>query len=220
MYIVMLGAPGSGKGTIGKILSHDLNLEHVSTGDIFREQINKGTELGNKIQSYMSNGALVPDGLVIETVKTRLLESDVKNGAILDGFPRTVAQAEALRDFLKENRPEAKRVAIELDVSDDEIIKRVVNRLICTNKSCGAIYNKETKPPKVDNICDVCGSELKKREDDNEETISKRLVIYHENSNNLIEFYKKNNALYSVKPKEVEVAVKEIEHFLEEYKRK
>ena len=187
MYIVMLGAPGSGKGTIGKILSHDLNLVHVSTGDIFREQINKGTELGSKIQSYMSSGALVPDGLVIETVKARLLEDDVKNGAILDGFPRTVAQAEALRDFLKENKPTAKRVAIELDVPDDEIIKRVVNRLICTNKSCGAIYNKETKPPKVENICDICGSELKKREDDNEETISKRLVIYHQNSSDFIE---------------------------------
>ena len=220
MYIVMLGAPGSGKGTIGKILSHDLNLVHVSTGDIFREQINKGTELGNKIQSYMSSGALVPDGLVIETVKARLLEKDVENGAILDGFPRTVAQAEALRDFLKENKPDAKRVAIELDVPDDEIIRRVVNRLICTNKSCGAIYNKETKPPKVENICDVCGSELKKRDDDNEETISKRLVIYHENSNDLIEFYRKNNALCSVKPKEVEVAVREIEQFLEEYRRK
>ena len=220
MYIVMLGAPGSGKGTIGKILSHDLNLVHVSTGDIFREQINKGTELGNKIQSYMSSGALVPDELVIETVKARLLEKDVENGAILDGFPRTVAQAEALRDFLKENKPDAKRVAIELDVPDDEIIRRVVNRLICTNKSCGAIYNKETKPPKVENICDVCGSELKKRDDDNEETISKRLVIYHENSNDLIEFYRKNNALCSVKPKEVEVAVREIEQFLEEYRRK
>lgn len=220
MYIVMLGAPGSGKGTIGKILSHDLNLVHVSTGDIFREQINKGTELGNKIQSYMSSGALVPDGLVIETVKARLLEEDVANGAILDGFPRTVAQAEALRDFLKENKPGAKRVAIELDVPDDEIIRRVVNRLICTNKSCGAIYNKETKPPKVENICDICGSELKKREDDNEETISKRLGIYHENSNDLIEFYRKNNALCSVKPKEVETAVKEIEQFLEEYRRK
>lgn len=220
MYIVMLGAPGSGKGTIGKILSNDLNLVHISTGDIFREQINKGTELGNKIQSYMSSGALVPDDVVIETVKTRLLEKDVEKGAILDGFPRTVAQAEALRDFLKENRPNAKRVAIELNVPDSEIIKRVVNRLICSNKSCGAIYNKETKPPKVENICDVCGSELRKRDDDNEETISKRLVIYHQNSDNLIEFYKKNNALYSIQPIELDVAVNNIEHFLEEYRRK
>ena len=128
MYIVMLGAPGSGKGTIGKILSHDLELTHVSTGDIFREQSNKNTELGRKIKSYMESGALVPDEVVIETVKARLLEEDVEKGAILDGFPRTVAQAEALRDFLKENRPGAKRVAIELDVPDEEIIKRVVNR--------------------------------------------------------------------------------------------
>lgn len=219
MYIVMLGAPGTGKGTIGKILSQDLNLVHVSTGDMFREQINKKTELGKKIQSYMESGNLVPDDVTIETVKTRLLEEDVKEGAILDGFPRTVVQAEALREFLKENKPGAKRVAIELDVPDDEIIKRVVNRLICTNKSCGAIYNKETKPPKKEGICDVCGSELKRRQDDNEETVTKRLGIYHQNSKELIDFYRKNNALYSIYPKDLEIAVKNIKNFLEEYKK-
>ena len=220
MYIVMLGAPGTGKGTIGKILSQDLNLTHVSTGDIFREQINKETELGKKIKSYIDSGALVPDDVVIETVKTRLLEDDVKNGAILDGFPRTAVQAEALRDFLKENKPGAKRVAIELDVPDEEIIRRVVNRLICTNKECGAIYNKETKPPKKENICDICGSELKRRDDDNKETVTKRLGIYHQNSKELIDFYRKNNALLSIYPKELEVAVREIEEFLDEYRRK
>lgn len=220
MYIVMLGAPGTGKGTIGKILSKDLNLVHVSTGDIFREQINKGTELGKKIQGYIETGALVPDDVVIETVKTRLLDEDVANGAILDGFPRTAAQANALKNFLKEHKPEAKRVAIELDVPDDEIIRRVVNRLICSNKSCGAIYNKETKPPKQEGICDICGSELKRRDDDNKETVTKRLAIYHQNSKDLIDFYRKNNALYSVYPKELDIAVKDIENFLEEYKRK
>lgn len=220
MYIVMLGAPGSGKGTIGKILSDDLNLVHISTGDIFREQINKETELGKKIKGYIESGALVPDDVVIETVKARLLEKDVENGAILDGFPRTVMQAEALKEFLKENRPNAKRVAIELDVPDDEIVKRVVNRLICTNKSCGAIYNKETKPPKQQGICDVCGSALKRRDDDNVETVSKRLEIYHQNSNDLVEFYRINNALYSIYPKELEIAIKDIKNFLEEYKRK
>ena len=220
MYIVMLGAPGTGKGTIGKILSHDLNLVHISTGDIFREQIAKGTELGKKIQSYIDTRALVPDDVTIETVKTRLLEDDVKDGAILDGFPRTAAQAEALKEFLKENKPNAKRVAIELDVPDDEIIKRVVNRLICTNKSCGAIYNKETKPPKEEGICDICGSELKKRKDDNVETVTKRLEIYHQNSKELIDFYKKNNALYSIYPKELDVAVANIKNFLDEYRRK
>ena len=217
MYIVMLGAPGTGKGTIGKILSKDLNLVHVSTGDIFRDQITKGTKLGKKIQTIIESGALVPDDVVIETVKTRLLEDDVKEGAILDGFPRTVAQAEALRDFLKENKPGAKRVALELDVPDDEIIRRVVNRLICSNKSCGAIYNKETKPPKKEGICDICGSELRRRHDDNEETVTKRLAIYHENSNDLIEFYRKNNALYSIYPQKLEVAVKEIKKFLKEF---
>ena len=220
MYIVMLGAPGTGKGTIGKILSKDLNLVHVSTGDIFRDQINKGTELGKKIQGYIETGALVPDDVVIETVKTRLLDEDVANGALLDGFPRTVAQANALKNFLKEHKPEAKRVAIELDVPDDEIIRRVVNRLICSNKSCGAIYNKETKPPKQEGICDICGSELKRRDDDNKETVTKRLAIYHQNSKDLIDFYRKNNALYSVYPKELDIAVKDIENFLEEYKRK
>lgn len=220
MYIVMLGAPGSGKGTIGKMLSKDLDLVHVSTGDIFREQINKGTDLGKKIQSYLEEGTLVPDDVVIETVKARLMENDVEKGAILDGFPRTVAQAEALRDFLKENKPGAKRVALELDVPDDVIITRIVNRLICTNKSCGAIYNKETKPPKQENICDVCGSELKRRDDDNKETVTKRLGIYHENSKDLIEFYRENNALYSIYPKDLDIAVKDIKNFLEEYKRK
>lgn len=220
MYIVMLGAPGTGKGTIGKILSKDLNLVHVSTGDIFRDQINKGTELGKKIQGYIETGALVPDDVVIETVKTRLLEQDVANGAILDGFPRTSAQAEALKNFLKENKPSAKRVAIELDVPDDEIIRRVVNRLICSNKSCGAIYNKETKPPKKEGICDVCGSELKRRDDDNKETVTKRLEIYHQNSKDLIDFYRKNNALYSIYPKDLDVAVTDIKNFLEEYRRK
>ena len=220
MYIVMLGAPGTGKGTIGKILSQDLNLVHISTGDIFREQINKETQLGKKIKQYIDNGTLVPDDVVIETVKSRLLEKDVENGAILDGFPRTSMQAEALRDFLKENKPQEKRVAIELDVPDEEIIKRVVNRLICTNKSCGAIYNKETKPPKKAGICDICGSELKKRDDDNVEAVSKRLEIYHQNSKDLLEFYRENNALYSIYPKELEEAVKKIEEFLEEYKRK
>lgn len=220
MYIVMLGAPGTGKGTIGKILSNDLKLTHISTGDMFREQINKKTELGNKIKSYMENGILIPDDVVIETVEARLLEHDVEKGAILDGFPRTAMQAEALKKFLKNNRPNEKRVAIELDVPDDEIIRRVVNRLICSNKTCGAIYNKETKPPKQEGICDICGGALKRRDDDNEETVKKRLEIYHQNSEELVDFYRKNNALYSIYPKHVDIAVKNIKDFLEEYKRK
>ena len=210
MYIVMLGAPGTGKGTIGKILSEDMKLTHISTGDIFREQINKKTDLGKKIEGYIANGALVPDDVVIETVETRLLEDDVKNGAILDGFPRTAAQAEALKKFLLKNNPTQKRIAIELNVPDDEIIKRIVNRVTCSNKSCGAIYNLDTRPPKQSGICDICGSELKKRADDNEETVRKRLVVYHENAEELLEFYRKNNALYSIYPKQLDEAVASI----------
>ena len=220
MNIILMGPPGAGKGTQAANLVKEYGLTHISTGDIFRDQINKQTDLGKKIQSYIESGALVPDDVVIETVKARLLETDVENGAILGGFPRTAVQAEALKNFLKENKPNAKRVAIELEVPDDEIIRRVVNRLICTNKSCGAIYNKETKPPKKENICDVCGSELKRRDDDNKETVTKRLGIYHQNSKELIDFYKSNNALYTVYPQELDVAVKNIEDFLEEYKRK
>ena len=214
MYIIMLGAPGAGKGTIGKILSEDMNLTHISTGDIFREQINKKTELGKKIQNYIENGLLVPDDVVIETVKTRLLENDVKNGAILDGFPRTVAQAQALKEFLLENNPNQKRIAIELNVPDDEIIKRIVNRVTCSNKTCGAIYNLDTRPPKVVGICDICGSELKRRNDDNEETVRKRLELYHSNSKDLLKFYKDNNALYSIYPRKLEEAVKSIKEHL------
>lgn len=214
MYIIMLGAPGTGKGTIGKILSKDMNLTHISTGDIFREQLAKKTPLGEKIESYMSKGLLVPDDLVIETVKARLLENDVKNGAILDGFPRTAVQAQALKEFLLENNPEQKRIAIELTVPDEEIIKRVVNRVTCSNKECGAIYNLETKPPKKENICDICGSSLKRREDDNEVTVKKRLVVYHENSKDLLAFYKNNKALYSIYPKELNEAVGSIKDHL------
>lgn len=218
MYIIMLGAPGSGKGTIGKILSEDMKLTHISTGDIFREQISKQTELGKKIESYISNGMLVPDEVTIETVKTRLSEDDVKEGAILDGFPRTVAQAEALRDFLEAKNPSQKRIAIELDVPDSEIVKRVVNRVTCSNKACGAIYNLETRKPKQEGICDICGSNLTKRADDNEETVSKRLAVYHANSKDLIEFYARNNRLYSVYPKQLEEAVANIKAYLENNK--
>ena len=218
MYIVMLGAPGTGKGTIGKILSKDMELTHISTGDIFREQIIKQTELGKEAESYMAKGLLVPDDITIKMVEARLSEDDVRNGAILDGFPRTAVQAEALKEFLSKHNPMQKRIAIELSVPDEEIIKRVVNRVTCSNKSCGAIYNLETRPPKQNGICDICGSELKKRDDDNEETVKKRLTVYHENSKDLLEFYAKNNALYSIYPKELDEAVVSIKEHLESIK--
>ena len=191
MYIVMLGAPGSGKGTIGKILSKDMNLAHISTGDIFREQISNKTELGKQAESYISKGALVPDNVTIKMVETRLSEVDVKDGAILDGFPRTAVQAEALKNFLEENNPMQKRIAIELDVPDEEIIKRIVNRVTCSNKECGAIYNLQTRPPKQEGICDICGSALTKRADDNEETAANRIEVYNKETKPLIDYYEK-----------------------------
>lgn len=214
MYIVMLGAPGTGKGTIGKILSKDMGLPIISTGDIFREQIGKKTELGKEAESYMSKGLLVPDDITIKMVETRLSMDDVKKGAILDGFPRTAVQAQALKDFLSRYNPEQKRMAIELNVPDEEIIKRIVSRVTCSNKNCGAIYNLETRPPKQDGVCDICGSKLIKRDDDNEETVRKRLIIYHSNAKDLIEFYAKNNALYSIYPKELDEAVTKIKAHL------
>ena len=210
MNIIMLGAPGTGKGTIAGILSENLGIPQISTGDIFRKNIKEGTELGKLADSYISKGQLVPDDVTVQIVVERLNEPDAKNGVILDGFPRTAAQAEALKKFLLKNNPTQKRIAIELNVPDDEIIKRIVNRVTCSNKSCGAIYNLDTRPPKQSGICDICGSELKKRADDNEETVRKRLVVYHENAEELLEFYRKNNALYSIYPKQLDEAVASI----------
>ena len=170
MYIVMLGAPGSGKGTTAKILAKKTNLPHISTGDIFREQIKNQTELGKLADSYISKGELVPDEVTINMVKVRLSEPDTKEGAILDGFPRTKAQAEALDKIMQE---QGKQIDIvpELIVPDQIIIDRILNRATCSNKECGAIYNTKYKPPKVEGICDVCGSKLVTRTDDNEEAI-------------------------------------------------
>ena len=214
MKIIMLGAPGAGKGTHAKKITEKFGIPAISTGDIFREQISNKTELGKQAESYISKGALVPDNVTIKMVETRLSEVDVKDGAILDGFPRTAVQAEALKNFLEENNPMQKRIAIELDVPDEEIIKRIVNRVTCSNKECGAIYNLQTRPPKQEGICDICGSALTKRADDNEETVAKRLKVYHENAKDLIEFYAKNNALYSVRPKNLDETVEAIEKHL------
>ena len=196
MYIIMLGAPGSGKGTLAKELSKEYSLVHISTGDIFRENIKNETELGKKANEYISKGQLVPDELTIDLVKNRLSQDDVKNGAILDGFPRTAHQAEELEKFIKNNN-QMDTVAVLLDIPD---VKRVVNRVICSNKSCGAIYNTEFRKPKVDGICDICGSKLEKRADDNEKTVRDRLNVYHNNSKEIIEYYNKENVLFTLNP--------------------
>ena len=199
MYIIMLGAPGSGKGTLAKELSKEYSLVHISTGDIFRENIKNETELGKKANEYISKGQLVPDELTIDLVKNRLSQDDVKNGAILDGFPRTAHQAEELEKFIKNNN-QLDTVAVLLDIPDEDLVKRVVNRVICSNKSCGAIYNTEFRKPKVDGICDICGSKLEKRADDNEKTVRDRLNVYHNNSKEIIEYYNEENVLFTLNP--------------------
>ena len=178
MIIVMLGAPGTGKGTVGNLLSREFNIPHISSGEIFRSYIKKDEKLGKKIEEYVSVGALVPDELTIEILKARFEEDDTVNGFVLDGFPRTIKQAEYLDELLKK---EDKRinVVVDLSLSDDEIVDRITKRRTCPNPDCREIYNLDFKRPEVDGICDRCGSKLIIREDDNEETIRKRLLNYH-----------------------------------------
>lgn len=201
MYIVMLGAPGSGKGTAAKILAKRTNLLHISTGDMFREQIKKETELGKLANSYISAGKLVPDEVTINIVKDRLNWEDAQNGVILDGFPRTIEQAKALDEMLKEKGKEV-TIVPELVISDDVIVDRILNRATCSNKECGAIYNTKFKPSKVPGVCDICGAPLSTRTDDNEETIKNRLEVYRENSKALIEYYQEKGVLVTIAPED------------------
>lgn len=201
MYIIMLGAPGSGKGTAAKILAKKANLLHISTGDMFREQIKKETELGKLANSYMSQGKLVPDEVTINIVKDRLNWEDAEAGVILDGFPRTLQQAKALDEILQEKGKQV-TVVPELVISDEIIIDRILNRQTCSNKECGAIYNTKYKPSKVEGVCDVCGAPLSSRTDDNEETIKNRLEVYRENSKDLISYYKEKGVLVTITPED------------------
>ena len=159
MNIVMLGAPGTGKGTAAKMLAKKLNLPHISTGDMFREQIKNETELGKEANEYISKGLLVPDELTIRIVKDRLSQPDTESGVILDGFPRTLEQAKELSKIMQEKGKKIDLVP-ELKIPDEVIIQRIINRATCSNKECGAIYNLKYKPSKVEGICDYCGSKL------------------------------------------------------------
>ena len=194
MYIIMLGAPGSGKGTIGTEICDEFNLVHVATGDIFREEMKNQTELGKKAEEYISQGKLVPDEVTVGMVKSKW---DKWENVLLDGFPRTIDQAKALEEYLKEKGKEITAV-IDLEVPDQDIIKRTSSRVICSNKECGASYNTVFMPPKVEGICDRCGSALTKRKDDNPETIKERLDVYHKNTEPLINFYKEENKLETI----------------------
>lgn len=196
MYIVLLGAPGCGKGTVGKILANDLKLEHISTGALFREHMENQTEIGKKIHKYMDNGELVPDEITIEMLMETLNSGKMANGAILDGFPRTLAQAIKLDEIL-DKRNSKVDIALNIDVPFDEILERITNRRNC--KKCNEIYNVEFNPPKIENICDKCGGELYQREDQKPEIVQNRLEIYSKTAEELIKHYQKANVLITKK---------------------
>lgn len=195
MKIIMLGAPGAGKGTQAKMIADKYKVPHISTGDIFRANIKNGTELGMEAKKYMDQGLLVPDELTVKILLDRVAQDDCKNGYVLDGFPRTIPQAEVLDKALTELGDKID-YAINVDVPDENIIKRMSGRRACL--ACGATYHIEHVPPKKENICDKCGAELVLRDDDKEETVKNRLDVYHKQTQPLIDFYTKQGVLKTV----------------------
>ena len=196
MVVIMLGAPGTGKGTVASILKDELQIPQVSTGDIFRKNIKEGTELGKLAESYISKGNLVPDEVTNGIVESRLDDSDVKNGIILDGYPRTVNQAEEL-DKMLEKRGKKVDLVINLTTPEEEIIERIVNRRVCSNHDCKTIYNLVLHPPVKEGICDKCGHEIIQRKDDTIETVKSRLDNYFKQTSPLVDYYEKTGKLYS-----------------------
>lgn len=194
MYIIMLGAPGTGKGTIGKEICKKFNLTHLATGDIFREEIKKQTELGKIADSYIAKGQLVPDEITISMVESKL---DNIHDVVLDGYPRTINQAEALKGYLA-SKGESVTAVINLEVPDEDLVIRTSSRLICSNKECGASFNTKFMPPKKEGICDKCGSPLIKRKDDEPETIRQRLDVYHKSTEQLIKYYENEGLLFNI----------------------
>ena len=186
MKVVMLGAPGAGKGTQAKKIAAKYNIPHISTGDIFRANIKNGTELGKKAKTYMDQGLLVPDELVVDLVVDRVNQEDCADGYVLDGFPRTIPQAEALTKALA-SQGQKLDYAIDVDVPDENIVRRMSGRRACVG--CGATYHLEYAPTKKEGICDVCGGELILRDDDKPETVEKRLGVYHEQTQPLMDYY-------------------------------
>ncbi len=195
MKIIMLGAPGAGKGTQAKKIAAKYGIPHISTGDIFRANIKNGTELGKKAKTYMDQGLLVPDELTCDLVVDRIQQPDAVNGYVLDGFPRTIPQAECLTDALTKL---GSRVdyAIDVDVPDSAIVTRMGGRRACLK--CGATYHIEFAPPRKEGVCDVCGEALVLRDDDQPETVQRRLDVYHEQTQPLIDYYTKQGILKTV----------------------
>ncbi|MCX8204202.1 MAG: adenylate kinase [Candidatus Nezhaarchaeota archaeon] len=213
MRLIILGPPGAGKGTQAKLLSERLGIPHIATGDMLREAVEAKTELGKLAKQYMDKGELVPDWLVIKLIEERLQRADCHRGFILDGFPRTIRQAEALEDYLR--KAEAKiDAAINLEVGEEEVVKRISLRRTC--RSCGAVYHLAFNPPKRDELCDKCGASLYQREDDKEETVRRRLKVYRQQTEPLLEFYRQRGLLVSINgEKDIEHVLNEILRYIE-----
>ncbi len=212
MNIMLFGAPGAGKGTQAKFIIDKYGIPQISTGDMLRAAISEGTEMGMEAKKFMDEGKLVPDSTIIGIIKDRLSQEDCKKGFILDGFPRTLAQAEALEILLKELNMNLDKV-ISLNVPDELIVGRVVGRRVCPN--CGASFHIENNPPKVEGKCDYCGSDLIIRKDDNKDTVEKRLSAYHEQTAPLFNFYSERGVMVELDgTKEINEIAKEIFNIL------
>ncbi|MCD6239604.1 MAG: adenylate kinase [Thermotogae bacterium] len=195
MNIIFLGPPGAGKGTQAKLVAERFHIPHISTGDILREAVTNGSELGKKVKNIMESGDLVPDDLMVDIVKERIGRADCKKGFILDGFPRTIVQANALDEVLKGMNKEIEGT-VYFKIEEEEVVKRISARRVCSK--CGAVYNLVYSPPKVNGICDKCGAPIYQRDDDKEETVRKRYSVYIEKTVNLLDFYKKQGKLFEV----------------------
>lgn len=195
MYILLMGPPGAGKGTQAEKLIREYGIPQISTGDMFRAAVKSGTALGKEAKSYMDKGALVPDSVTVGIVKERLAQDDCKKGWILDGFPRTTAQASALDAILHDLGIQLTAV-LDFNVSRDDLVKRVSGRLVC--RQCGASFHKEFRPPKQEGVCDNCGGELYQRADDNEVTVRERLAVYDTSTKPLIDYYKVSGRYYEI----------------------
>ncbi|MGW0289831.1 adenylate kinase [Streptomyces tuirus] len=196
MRIVLVGPPGAGKGTQAAFLAKNLSIPHISTGDLFRANISRQTELGKLAKSYMDAGNLVPDEVTIAMAKDRMEQPDAENGFLLDGFPRNVSQAEALDELLESESMQLDAV-LDLEVPEDEVVKRIAGRRICRNDS-SHVFHVTYKQPAKDSVCDVCGGELYQRDDDSEETVRTRLEVYHTQTEPIIDYYKAQGLVVTI----------------------
>jgi len=212
MKVILLGPPGAGKGTIAKALMQLDGSVQISTGDILRAAIAEGSDLGKQVEAAMAAGNLVTDKLIMDIMEQRLQQEDCQQGYLLDGFPRTIPQAEALKALLA-RLGEKLDCALELNIPRDIIMDRLTTRRTCTN--CGAIYNVKSKPPKVDGICDVCGNAIVQRDDETEEAIENRLQVYNEQTAPLVDFYRNEGLLVSVPTSDLEPVLAAIHHRLQ-----